>query len=212
MKRSISRIIAVLCALVLCSCTFPVYAAECNNAIILFQESVEEDVKEADARPVMPDKGAVATRAEQGTYPRRKGVILVTPNNDSSFGLEIVGHAAIIYSYGTVVEALGSDGVVTGENDWDRDKPKCYGVTVDDTTEAEDAQVADWCYGKIGCGYNFNFLNVETRSKFYCSQLIWAGYLDLFDIDLNTSELGKIIKPMELVNNSKTTILYMNEK
>lgn len=212
MKRSIFRIIAVLCALVLCSCTFSAYAAECNNAIILFQESAEEDIKKADARPIMPDKGAVATRAELGTYPRRKGVILVTPNNDSSFGLEIVGHAAIIYSYGTVVEALGSDGVVTGENDWDRDKPKCYGVTVDDTTEAEDAQVADWCYGKIGCGYNFNFLNVETRSKFYCSQLIWAGYLDLFDIDLNTSELGKIIKPMELVNNSKTTILYMNEK
>lgn len=56
--------------------------------------------------------------------------------------------------------------------------------------------------------YNYNFLNVNTRTKFYCSQLVWASYLDLYEIDLNTSTLGNIITPMELVNTDKTYTIY----
>ena len=48
----------------------------------------------------------------------------------------------------------------------------------------------------------------DTRAKFYCSQLVWASYLDLYEIDLNTSTLGSIITPMELVNTDKTYTIY----
>src|SRR5690554_5790453 len=50
-----------------------------------------------------------------GSYPTRKGVILVTA--DKWKGVVPLGHAAIVYSDQKVIEAL-QDGVVIGRNDW----------------------------------------------------------------------------------------------
>lgn len=63
-----------------------------------------------------------------------------------------------------------------------------------------------------GKKYNFDYLDVNTRKKFYCSQLVWASYKDKFGIDLNTSAYGAAVHPMELVNNSKTVTQYTYSK
>lgn len=61
--------------------------------------------------------------------------------------------------------------------------------------------------------YNWNFYRMDYRDKFYCSHLIRAGYLDLYNINLETSDFNvgtamKAIHPMELVNTSKTSLIY----
>lgn len=205
MKKIISIAICLVLMMSLTTISFAADLTDIPNA-----NSVEEDVELAialaDSQPIVADKG-VTTRAISGTYPVRKGVILSTPTNASLGGATFVGHSAIIYSSGTVVESLG-DGVTTGSNNWNSVKTKCYGVTVKGTTASQDAEAADWCYKKIGCPYNFNFLNVSTRTKFYCSHLIWASFWDLYGIDLNADSLGKIITPMELVNTNNTSVIY----
>ena len=163
---------------------------------------------EAESKPLLPDKteidGAVSTRS-MGTYPRRRGVILVT--DDKLSGLIPTGHAAIVYNYGTVVESLAL-GVTTGQNNWYSSHGTCKAVTVNATSNAQDAAAADWCYGQIGKLYNFNYLYVAGRDRFYCSQLVWAAFLDLYGIDLNTNEFGPAIHPAELVATPKTTLIY----
>lgn len=44
--------------------------------------------------------------------------------------------------------------------------------------------------------------------KFYCSQLVWAAFKDNYGIDLDTSDFGDAVHPMELVNSSKTYTIY----
>jgi len=65
-----------------------------------------------------------------------------------------------------------------------------------------------WCKGKIGKPYNYNYLNVKTRKKFYCSQLVWAAFKDKYKINMNRSEYGAAVHPLELVASSETMLLY----
>lgn len=58
------------------------------------------------------------------------------------------------------------------------------------------------------CFCYYHFANVSTRNSFYCSQLVWASFKDLYGIDLNTGTLGAIVTPMELVNTDKTSVIY----
>lgn len=175
------------------------------------QEDIDLAIEIADAKPLIADK-TTSTLAREiiGSYPLRKGIILSTPTNASLGGLTFVGHAAIVYDTHTVVESLG-DGVVTGSNNWYASKTKCYGITVRSTNASQDESVAEWCYKRIGCPYNYNFLDVNARDKFYCSQLVWAGFKDVCGINLNTSTLGAIITPMELVNTDETMKVYSKE-
>lgn len=188
-----------------------VFAAGQENDLsvesIFPQEKVERLEKEIEQKELELDKEnklSIGTQA-MGTYPRRKGVILVT--KDKYKGLIPTGHAAIVYAHGTVVESL-SGGVTTGANNWYQTRNTCYGVTVIGTTTAQDASAADWCYGKIGRPYNWNYLDPHTRSKFYCSQLVYAAFLDKYGINLDTSDFGVAVHPMELVNTSRTSKIY----
>ena len=140
-----------------------------------------------------------------GTYPTRKGVILVT--GDAYKGLLPTGHAAIVYSSNTVVESL-SNGVTTGKNNWYQTKETCYGASTYGTSAQNDITVANWCYGKIGTPYNYNYFNTSTRKKFYCSQLVYAGYLDNYNINLNTSLFGGAVHPLELIQSDETYLIY----
>ena len=135
-------------------------------------------------------------------YPTTKGRILVT--GDAYKNLIPTGHAAIVYSQNRVVEAL-SNGVVTGKNDWNKSKNTCWGLYV---TEDQAKNVADWCYSQRGKPYNIKYYDVNTRSKFYCSRLIWAGFKDKYNVDLNTSQYGAAVHPIEFVSSDKTMILY----
>lgn len=103
---------------------------------------------------------------EVGPYPTRRGVILVTP--DAYKNLIPTGHAAIVWSDKKVIESL-SDGVGMHKNNWKTKKKKIYGVTVSSTNTAQDRNVAVWCKKQIGKPYNWNYFDVKTRKKFYCS-------------------------------------------
>lgn len=152
-------------------------------------------------------KGTASRRMD--VYPYRKGVILVTM--DAYKDLIPTGHAAIIYDTFNVVESLAV-GVTTGGNDWYRTKTTCYGVAMLHTNMAQDRKAANYCYNQIGKPYNYNYYNMTTRKKFYCSQLIYAAYLDKFGIDLNTAwfDVGSLhaIHPGELVLSPETYKIY----
>ncbi|WP_281518140.1 hypothetical protein [Thomasclavelia cocleata] len=171
------------------------------------KEKVKELVEIANDMLIEMDKG-INTRASYGSYPTRKGVILVTP--DPYKGVNI-GHAGIIYIPSQVVEA-NATGVEIGNNNWDKSKDQAYGVTVTSVTNAQDIDAANWCYNRRGLPYNPNFYRMDYRDKFYCSHLIRSAYLDLYGIDLNTGDFdvagAKAIHPMELVNGPKTSLVY----
>jgi len=175
------------------------------------QGTINAEWAKAKKKPVMADKASVKSLTNEianlttGTYPTRKGVILVTA--DWYKGLLPTGHSGIIWSNATVVESL-ANGVTTGPNNWNLTKNTCYGVTTYDTTVEEDAKASDWCYSQIGKPYNYNYFNPYTRSTFYCSQLVYASYLDLYGINLDTISYLNAVHPMELVNSSETFTIY----
>ena len=82
------------------------------------------------------------------------------------------------------------------------------GTLCDRRNRKSSKKVADWCYSQRGKPYNFDYYDVNTRSKFYCSQLIWAGFKDKYNVDLNTSQYGAAVHPLEFVSSDKTMILY----
>lgn len=165
----------------------------CLGAIMLFSAS-------------MTTKAATV---QKGAYPTRTGVILVTP--DAYKNLIPTGHAAMVLNKSLVVESLSS-GVVIRSNNWKSTKKTVYGVTVKATTCAQDTKAAQWCTNQIGKPYNWNYFDTTTRKKFYCSHLIWAAYLDLYQINMNTNIFGKAVHPMELVYSSKTSTIYYYSK
>lgn len=189
--------------------TMPVFAAtpssksspfSTSKIALYYEQAYRYNVFNDKNKPYFKDY-----RRRCGTYPTRKGVILVT--QDSYKNLLPTGHSAIIYSKNYVVEAT-SKGVVKGKNNWNQVRRTCFGVTVKATTKTQDAKAADWCYKQKSKPYNYNYLNVSTRKKFYCAQLIWAAFKDLYKIDLNMYYFGKAIHPVELINTSKTKIIY----
>lgn len=173
------------------------------------EQELEQGWALARSQKVYTDKplsnGVVRGKTDPNTYPTRRGVILVTA--DKYKDLIPLGHAAIVWTSTTVVESL-TGGVVTGRNDWQTTRDTCYGVTTHGTTSAQDSQAASWCYNQIGKPYNFNYPDKWTRSRFYCSQLVYAAYKDLFNIDLDTLAYLSAVHPMELVNTSKTYTIY----
>lgn len=149
-------------------------------------------------------KGAAAGR--WGTYPTRKGTFLST--NTKFAGLIPTGHSAMVISSSWVIESL-SGGVQWGYNNWYSTKPQAWGMTTRATTSTQDAYAADWVRWQVGKPYNYNYYDMGTRSRFYCSQLVWASFRDTTGIDLNTSAydaLGfRAIHPMEFPSSANST-------
>lgn len=174
------------------------------------EEQVEALQEKVSNLPVCSDKDEngefhnITTRAT-GSYPTRKGVILVT--DDKYKGIVPTGHAAIIYSASRVVESL-ENGVVTGANNWNTSKSTCYGVTVKGTTTSQDAAAADWCYNQLKKPYNWSWLDKDRRDAFYCSHLVYAAFIDKYDINIDTDAFLTAIHPSEIVDSSNTTIIY----
>ncbi|MDO4469738.1 MAG: YiiX/YebB-like N1pC/P60 family cysteine hydrolase [Bacillota bacterium] len=208
MKNIKKTVISVMVILIFTSVN--VSATENSSEKVFPKEEINQLLEEVHKTPIEMDSkgnladGEIATRST-GSYPTRKGVILVTA--DAYKGLIPTGHAGIIYNAFTVVEST-SKGVVTGKNNWNKSKKTCYGVSVRSTTSEQDRKAADWCYNQLKKPYNYNFLNIGTRKEFYCSQLVWAAFKDKYGIDLNTKTFGKAIHPLELVTSSKTSIIY----
>ncbi|MDO5533698.1 MAG: YiiX/YebB-like N1pC/P60 family cysteine hydrolase, partial [Propionibacteriaceae bacterium] len=141
-----------------------------------------------------------------GVYPKRAGTFLVT--GDPAFGLFPTGHAAMVTSQASVIEAVPSGGVKWGSNNWDRVKTEVWGATVIGTTIAQDAAAASWSKRQVGKPYNWVQTNVGRRDALYCSQLVWAAFKDTRGISLDTSSYGAAIHPFELVVSSRTRTIY----
>lgn len=172
-------------------------------------DEVKRLIDEGEKKPIEADIKCL-TRSATGTYPSRKGVILYTP--DKYKGIIPTGHAAMVLSGSSVIEAL-SNGVVWGDNDWNKTKTQAYGLGVKGTSVNEDASAAEYCRKQIGKPYNWNFSSIHRRDQFYCSHLIYAAYLDTCRVDLNTGTFdgsigSEAIHPSELLSGPKTTLLY----
>lgn len=141
--------------------------------------------------------------ASFGTYPTRYGVILVTTDN-TTFGINH-GHAGIIWTSTTTVESL-SNGVTRMPNTWNNYYNTVYGVTCSSTTASQDNDASNWCNAQVGKPYNYVFTDTSTRSRFYCSHLVWAAFKDKFGVNLDDD--GGIIWPVDLVNTKNTYIIY----
>lgn len=172
---------------------------------------------------------SIGIKGKKRSYLKRKGFILTTGDNASIFGsIFRVGHADIMYNQKYTIEAV-SKGVKRKPNNWNKVKAsngKYIRFVVGDvrkTNARQESKVANWCYKKIGCDYNYDFWNTGTRKKFYCSHLVWAAYKDNYKIDLNTSRfdhrspsIKKIriaVAPAELlsatnIKKKKVRILY----
>lgn len=162
-------------------------------------------VDRANSLPVVADPKAATTRGPIGSYPSRKGVILVTP--DKYAGLAI-GHAAIIFVDGKVTESL-QNGVQWGKNNWNTAKSQAYATSVRATSATQDSTASTWASNQRGKPYNWFYWDVSRRDAFYCSQLVWAAFKDNFGINLNNPDVvGAAIHPMELVNTSKVYLIY----
>ena len=219
-KNLFSKLICISFVLTTLFTTSTSYAAtqtndnelKANQQGAYSQAYTDSEWAKAKNKPVVQDKTAskssinrLTSRSLVGSYPTRFGVILVTA--DAYKGLIPTGHSAIIWDTGKVIEAVSS-GVVIGPNDWNNTKGTCYGVTVNTTTEAQDNAAANWCRTKVGLPYNYNYLNPYTRSKFYCSQLVYASFLDNYSVNLNTNSYLQAVHPMELVNTPNTNTIY----
>lgn len=142
-----------------------------------------------------------------GSYPKEKGIILVT--KDKLAGIVPLGHAAIVYNEASVVEANPGEGVHVGKNNWNKTRITVYGLKVHKISAADRAKVADWCMRKKTLPYNPNFYDVNTRKRFYCSQLVWAGFKDIFNIDLNGGQYGQAIYPPEMIDSGYVYRIYI---
>lgn len=211
-KKVISMLLVLVVALSI-NVNASAKESKADPSVIFNEKELSLITESARSQPIYQDKGVGnlsksqnVVAASSGTYPTRYGVILVT--EDKFKGLIPTGHAAIIWTSTTVVESL-SNGVTTGPNDWNTSKNTCYGITVSGTTAAQDNAASNWCYKQIGKPYNYNYLDKNTRSKFYCSQLVYAAYLDNYNINIDTSAFVTAVHPMELVDSANTYTIYI---
>jgi len=167
---------------------------------------------EKNKKIIYKDKKAVKTNGinlmeSSGTYPTRSGVILVT-SDSNTLGIHY-GHAGIVWNPSTTVESM-SDGVQRLPNIWNSRYNNIQGISVSDTTSEQDEKASDWCDDQVGKPYNWNFFNTSTRSKFYCSQLVWAAYKDLYDINIDSkSSIPGVIIPVDLPNQPNVYTVYV---
>lgn len=145
------------------------------------------------------------TRAAKGTYSKRAGVILYTP--DKLYGLPI-GHAAMIYNQNYVYESNPNTGVKRGPNNWYSSKSQAYCLGVKGTSVAQDAAAAEYCKKKVNYPYNWEFYKAGKRDSFYCSHLVAAAYWDVNRVNLDTKEWSTAIHPSELLSGPNTVLLY----
>lgn len=161
--------------------------------------------KEGNVIEPQYDTDATAERAS-GSYPnadKNKGTILYTKDTTLQIA-SVVGHAAIVYSAAKVVES-DAGGVSWGRNNWYR-KSHCRAGIVKKLSAAKRKSAANKCKSWRGKPYNWNFWNTKTRAKFYCSHLVYAGYIDTSGYNLNPN--GGIVFPSELLANDGISIIY----
>ena len=153
------------------------------------------------------------TKGTPKKYPTKKGTILVTP--DPFLGLIPTGHSAIVIDKDSVIES-NKVGVVYGKNNWFEQKKYTIALRVKGLSDAKHNAAAVQATKHLKKKYNLNYLNYKTRNSFYCSQLVWSAFYDLFNINLDTNQYGMAMKskvaaihPLELAHSNLTEKVFM---
>lgn len=220
MKNLVKNLSIGIIGLSLCGVLSPtslnesVYAMEetiDKNEMRIWEESVLENV---DSETPIGDWKTME-RSAYGGWTWRDGVICITDSYAKS-PLFNNGHAGIVAAapyYEATIEANPEPGVQVVYGNWaDRfSGGKVYQIGVTKTSIEADQKVAYWAARQIGKPYNHEFFNINTRSKFYCSQLVWAGYKDVTGVDIGTWAWGSAIHPFELLSSGETTLIYRNK-
>ena len=143
----------------------------------------------------------------RGTYPTRRGQILVT--TDKNAGPLKSGQVAIVWDKKHIIEVT-SKGVVISKNNWNKKKKEVIGLDVIKTNKAQEKQAAAWCKQYVGKPYNSSYNDVDARDAFYGGQLVWSAYKELFGIDIADLPLteDKFIKPLDIVTSDATKMVY----
>jgi uncharacterized protein YycO len=139
------------------------------------------------------------------------GDILVTLDGTSS-GFEWAGgHAGIVSDVpGYVVESFGNkkqglNGVRHWVNDWKTRFKKVKALWVKGAKAQDYAYVATYNRQQIGKSYNYNFFNITTTSRFYCSQLVWRAW---YNRGWNLNYGGFAVWPVDLIKSPYTIAYY----
>ncbi|SFJ11330.1 Uncharacterized protein YycO [Terrisporobacter glycolicus] len=175
---------------------------------------IEPD-KQDDVQKVRTKRSLRSSRKRSPRkYPTRKGVILVTSDGKSG---QLLGHAGIIYTPKKTIESFPASGLAADsgkskngvyyyDNIWNKRFEKVYALNVKNTSKKIDASAADYAEYYIGKPYNWNFADIETNKKFYCSQLVYKAYKHKAHKNLN---YGKgPVHPIDLVKTKHTSIIY----
>lgn len=172
----------------------------------------KEQIKKAAAlkQVVVKDK-QMETLFVKGNAIGNPGDILVTLDGTSS-GFEWAGgHTGIVSNMsGYVVESygnqrLGSNGVRHWVNDWKTRYTKVKALWVDGAKANDYTYVAAYNREQIGKAYNYNFFNISTTDRFYCSQLVWRAWYNR-GWDLNYG--GSAVWPVDLIKSNHTIAYY----
>jgi hypothetical protein len=118
------------------------------------------------------------------------------------------GHIGICYGTDYVIEAKNSGVTKSPIAEWD-DKPGVYVLRVD-CSDYTAAQAADLALGQVGKPYDYFFAiqrSADLNSEYwYCSELVWAVYMNL-GINLEyTPDDGGPVTPWEVY--MSTQIIY----
>jgi uncharacterized protein YycO len=146
-----------------------------------------------------------------GNFIGQPGDILVTLDGTSA-GFEWAGgHTGIVSDVpGYVVEAFGNkslsqNGVRHWVNDWKTRYKKVKALWVKGAKAEDYAYVATYNRQQLGKKYNYNFFNIKTTSRFYCSQLVWRAWYNR-GWDLNYG--GSAVWPVDLLRSPHTIAYY----
>jgi uncharacterized protein YycO len=171
----------------------------------------EQIKKEAELKEVNIKDKQMESLFVSGNAIGEPGDILVTLDGTSS-GFEWAGgHAGIVSDVsGYVIESFGNkkpelNGVRHWINDWKTRFKKVKALWVKGAKANDYAYVASYNREQIGKSYNYNFFNIHTTSRFYCSQLVWRAWYNR-GWDLNHG--GSAVWPVDLIKSPYTIPYY----
>lgn len=177
-----------------------------NNSL-----DVKRIKKEAEVKHVIVQDNQMNALFVKGNAIGNPGDILVTLDGTSA-GLDWAGgHTGIVSDVsGYVVEAfgnkkIGQNGVRHWINDWKTRYKKVKALWVDGAKANDYTSVATYNRQQIGKGYNYNFFNIKTTARFYCSQLVWRAW---FNRGWNLNYGGSAVWPVDLIKSPYTIVYY----
>ncbi len=166
-------------------------------------ETVKQKAIEDGAEFTTSNSLEIMARYRVDPFYKKKGNILVTNKGELFFN--IVGHAAIAYDSYNTIEAREEGVVAKGDNFHTRYRLATIWEAEVRQSDYSNKKVAEWIIKQKGKPYNWHYDRIDLRNKFYCSHLVYAGFLDISKCNLNRD--GGPVTPVDLISNSSVKII-----